>query len=131
MRTNKHSRLKLALSLSLTVMSLQLVIAQKPTIVKGIVKDNSTNEILPLSNIFFQGTLIGGYFELDYTFYFETIEDVDTLVIKQVGYKDFKLAIKKGELNEINSLMEENEVLLGEIIVLPGEKPDIKSSEIS
>ncbi len=123
MRTNKLSWLKLVLSLSVTFMSLQLIIAQKPTIVKGIVKDNSTDEILPLSNIFFQGTLIGGYSDLDGTFHLETIEDVDTLVIKQIGYQDFKYAVKKGEVNEINALMEEDEVLLGEIIVLPGENP--------
>ncbi len=113
----------LLLSLVTTIISMQFSFAQQPTVVKGIVKDAENDEILPLSNIFFKGTIIGGYSELDGTFHLETIEDVDTLVIKQIGYRDYEFAIRKNEVNELTVLMESDEIQLGEIIVLPGENP--------
>jgi len=119
----KPSRLRVMLCLFATILSAQIAFAQQSTIVKGIVKDSSNDEILPLSNIFFKGTTIGGYSELDGTFNLETTEDVDTLIIKQIGYKDYKYAVKKGQINEFSALMDAENLLLGEIIVLPGENP--------
>ena len=119
----KPYRLKQLFSLIVTILSAQLAFAQQPTVVKGIVKDAANDEILPLSNIYFKGTIIGSYSELDGTFHLETTEDVDTLVIKQIGYKNYEYVVKKGEINELNVLMDADEIQLGEIVVLPGENP--------
>lgn len=120
---NKANLVKIALLIIISIVSFEVVEAQSKTTITGIVTDAETGETLPLSNIYFKGTVIGSYSEMDGTFKLETIEDVDTLVIKQIGYKDYEYAVNKGQVNEIEAEMLADELVLAEIVVIPGENP--------
>lgn len=107
---------------SLLVLS-NIHLLSQVTTVTGFVKDSATMDVLPLSNIYFKGTTIGVYSEFDGSFKLETSEKVDTIVIKQIGYKDFEHSIKPGQMNELVALMEARDLLISEIVILPGENP--------
>ena len=80
--------------LTLGILCTLFSVAQK-TVVKGKVYDKETGEPLPFVNIAFQNSKIGTTSDIDGNYYLETYYPTDTLMASYVGYKIFKVKIKK------------------------------------
>jgi hypothetical protein len=111
-----HTVYNRSILLTLSLLCVLLATAQK-TVVKGKVYDKSTGEPLPFVNIAFQNSKIGTTSDFDGNYYIETYYATDTLMATYVGYKIFKVKIKKDQTQTIDIAMEPGAVALQEFIV--------------
>ena len=102
--------------LTLGILCTLFSVAQK-TVVKGKVYDKETGEPLPFVNIAFQNSKIGTTSDIDGNYYLETYYPTDTLMASYVGYKIFKVKIKKDREQTIDIAMEPGAVALKEFVV--------------
>ncbi len=100
----------------LLVLCSGMMLAQK-TIVKGKVYDKETGEPLPFVNIAFKDSKIGTTSDIDGNYYIETYYATDTLVASYIGYKIFKVKIKKDKEQTVDIAMEPGAVALQEFVV--------------
>lgn len=104
------------------VISPSFIIAQK-TVIKGKIFDASSKEVLPFVNISFLNTEIGTITEEDGTFYLETTNPKDSIMVSYVGYKKQLIKIQKNKTQELTIELEPTETNLDEITVFAGENP--------
>ncbi len=78
---------------------------------------------MPFVNVAAQGTVIGTITSVDGTFFIETRERVDTLLVSFMGYKTFKTALKIGNYQELSIRLQPDNIVMDEIVVHPGENP--------
>lgn len=96
------------------------------TTVEGIIKDKSTNEIVPFIHVFYKGTQIGtasdtaGYFKI--TINNDKIKE-DSLIISSLGYNTLKVPFKRNQKQTITIEITAQFYQLQEFVVKPGENP--------
>jgi hypothetical protein len=107
---------QLLLSLLLCCFS-SAIFSQKMTIVKGVIVDADTKEVLPLVNIAFLGTAIGTTSELDGTFVLESKWASDSIQVSYVGYETQVIGIQKGLKQEVTVSLSPVSLKLGTVEV--------------
>jgi hypothetical protein len=98
--------------------------AQSITIT-GKVIDDHTEEPLPFSSIYLQGTTNGTTTDMDGKFTITFFEKVDTIVFSAIGYQKLKIAINQQSLQHYNISLERASYALKTITVYIGEDPAI------
>ncbi len=98
------------------------VYSQK-TIVKGVVTDAFSKEVLPFVNVSFLHSTIGTITEPDGSFYIETTKKYDTISIVCIGYVTQFIKIKKLSTQQITVELDPSDITLSAVTVLPGENP--------
>ncbi len=97
--------------------------AQQRYLIKGRVTDGDTNEGIPFSNVYFQGTSTGvstdvdGYYELSVTIL------QDSLTASAIGFAPLSRLLQPVAEQEVNFALKASEMTLTEIVVLAGENP--------
>ena len=71
------------------------------TKINGVIYDLDTKEPVPFVTITFKGSNIGTISDINGTFYFETREATDSIVISSVGYISQKQEINIGSFQNI------------------------------
>lgn len=99
------------------------VVFSQVTRVRGIILDESNNEVIPFVNVAFQNTTIGTITSFNGEFFLETRYPSDTLIVSYVGYKAKHLKINKGAFQELKIMLEPESIELNEVVVKPGENP--------
>ena len=113
----------LLLLAAVSIMHLQSVNAQV-TKVKGVVKDSTTGEVIPMASVLFVGTTIGITSDFDGEFYLETRSKVSEVLLAYVGYEKKTVKIRSGAFNQLDVKLVPN-TELKEITVNPGVNPAI------
>ena len=93
------------------------------TKIRGKISDAGTKEPLPFVNIMFKNSTIGTITDLNGEFHLETRYPSDTLIISFLGYRTIKTPVQKQRYQELNLEMTPDNIVLNEIVVLPGENP--------
>lgn len=93
------------------------------TKVRGAVTDSQTGEPLPFVNVAFKGSPVGTISGMDGSFFIETRQATDTLVVSYLGYQTFKTHIKKGAYNEVAANLVPETYQVQEVTIKPGENP--------
>jgi Family of unknown function (DUF5686)/CarboxypepD_reg-like domain len=93
------------------------------TKIMGTVTDSVSGEIIPFVNIYFNGTTDGVMSDFDGNFSINSYTATDTLVASFVGYKKQKIAIKKGQFQEIHFTLQTSTMQLNEFVLVAGENP--------
>jgi len=96
------------------------------TIIQGKVIDKRNKEPLPYVNISFVGTKIGVTSDFEGNFKIKTIQIVDSIKARYVGYKTYYRKIQKGTTQTINIEMVEAGAELKTITVRVGINPALK-----
>ncbi len=96
--------------------------AQKsaPGEISGVVKDQSSKEVLPFATVVIKGTVNGIVTDLDGLFRLANLQPGDyTLVISYIGYsaKEVPVTIKAGERKKLLVELDQPLVTLGEVVV--------------
>jgi hypothetical protein len=81
-------------------------------------KDSSMYAVA-YANIRLKGTLAGTTTDADGFFYLRTLERSDTLIVSYIGYKDVRLKISKGKIQDIKIDMGQKGIELREVTVKP------------
>ena len=121
----KYFKILSLIFISLFLSGFNISYAQK-TIVTGIIKDASTNEVLPFVNIAFLNTNEGDITDLQGKFKISTFKDVDSITISYIGYQTQIIKIKKNSVNNLAINLKPSEIALMEVTVYAGENPAIK-----
>ncbi len=94
------------------------------TAIKGMVYDAETREALPFVNIKYKGGKPFTTTDLDGNFSLVTAEPPsDTLEISYIGYKTYKQHVKHNITQEVTIYLQTDALMLGEVVILPGENP--------
>lgn len=93
------------------------------TVVKGKVFDAETKEPLPFVNFLLKGTKVATTSDFDGNYFLSSPSSTDTLLVSYIGYKPVKKAIKRGQEQTINILLESNTINIEEVVINPGENP--------
>ncbi len=98
--------------------------AQK-TVVLGKITENITNNPIPYVNVIFKDTYTGTMSDLNGNYNLSSANPTAIIEVSAVGYKKQSFKIKLNQVNNINVLMVEDVVSLGEISIRMGENPAI------
>lgn len=93
------------------------------TKILGKVINAETGEPVPFANVYFPHKPIGATSSFDGSFAIETKDAGDSLYASFIGYKSQVVKISKGVFQEITFKLIPENVLLKEVIILPGENP--------
>ncbi|MDR1330945.1 MAG: DUF5686 and carboxypeptidase regulatory-like domain-containing protein [Tannerella sp.] len=93
--------------------------AQQRVEVEGTVRDSLANEVLPYVSLFLEGTGTGTITNEDGYFSLKTYSNSHTLVVKYMGYEDYRLTLKAGEVNRVNIMLKPVAYEMEDIIVRP------------
>jgi hypothetical protein len=96
--------------------------AQK-TKIMGTVSDAISGEPIPFVNIYFEGTTIGVTSDFDGHYAIETFSPGDSLIASYIGYEPQAFSVHPGIFQRIDFALDPNEVMLEEVVILPGENP--------
>jgi len=96
--------------------------AQKatPGEISGIVKDQSSKEVLPFTTVVIKGTVTGAVTDMDGAFRLINLQPGDySLEISYIGYtkKEVKVTVKSGEKKKVVIEMDQPLVSIGEVVV--------------
>lgn len=92
--------------------------------VTGRVTDARTGEAIPFVNVYFTGTTIGQTTDFEGKFSISTSKKVDSVSASYLGYATRTKAIAQGKpIQTINFQLTEDEMMLDEIVIVPGENP--------
>lgn len=117
--------MKYLFTISLLCCGLLHALAQE-TIVTGKVTDGRTGEAVPFANVFFKGTTVGVNTDFDGNYRIRTALKVDSITVTFIGYRPRTKAVKRGVTQVINFQMAEDNYMLNEVVVKPGENPALK-----
>jgi len=93
------------------------------TKIMGKVTNAVSGEPIPFVNIYFEGTSIGATSDFEGDFAIETFTPGDTLVASYVGYVSKSMRISPKIFQEINFELDPDNILLEEVVIIPGENP--------
>ena len=110
--------------LNLFLILSQVVWAQKTIIIGTIVDEDSLT--LPFVSVVFTGTNVGASSDFDGKFRIENSGKVDSLSFKSLGFSDKTIAIKQGESQEIQVVMEVKRTTLNVVVIKSQENPSWK-----
>ena len=116
-------RLYLSLLFLLTI-TISGVNGQKTTVL-GKITENITNNPIPYVNVIFKDTFTGTMSDLNGNYNLSSVNPTSVIEVSAVGYKKQSFTIKLNQVNNINVLMVEDVVSLGEISIRLGENPAI------
>lgn len=98
-------------------------LAQK-TVVKGVIKDVQTKEVIPFASVFFDGTQIGTTSDADGAYTLQTSANYTKIKFNFVGYNVLYKTIEPGKTQEINVFLEPSTQQLKEVAVSSKRKRD-------
>ncbi|MGL4597903.1 MAG: carboxypeptidase-like regulatory domain-containing protein, partial [Bacteroidia bacterium] len=93
------------------------------TRVTGKVYDVETLEPLPFVNVAFKGTNIGTACDVEGKFTMTTVQKVDSVMAIYIGYAPTVMAIKYGQVQNINIPLKKASFTTKEVVITPGENP--------
>lgn len=91
--------------------------------IKGRVVDGDTNEGLPFSNVYFEGTTNGVSTDIDGYYEIMTTIWMDSLAASALGYEILQKKLEKIPEQTINFSLKSTEFTLSEVVVIAGENP--------
>jgi len=109
-------------SLTIFLLCFVATMFSQKTKITGWVIDAANGDTLPFVNVYFQDTKIGTTSNLDGAFTLETYYATDTLVASFVGYKKYKVFIKKDEAQTLTIKLAIASEALPDLIVLPNDE---------
>lgn len=109
--------------LLLSLVCVSTVLYAQPTKVRGKITDAITKEPIPFATILFKGTTIGTTSDFDGNYFLETRNEVDTVLVNVMGYKNQTKSVKKHAFKTINFALVEDIAMLDEVVIIPGENP--------
>lgn len=89
------------------------------TIIKGIVTDSITGELLPYVSLVLKGTTIGTATDGDGNFNLSTPSKVNILTATYLGYEDKDIKIIPGKINNLHVKLAPSSITLSEIVIKP------------
>ena len=92
------------------------------TIIKGIVTDSITGELLPDVSLIFKGTTIGTASDGDGKFNFTATTPATTLEASYLGYDTKSITITPGKTNNLKIQLAPNGIALNEVVIKPGKE---------
>ncbi len=98
--------------------------AQK-TVVLGKIAESGSNNPVPYVNIIFKDTFTGTMSDLNGNYNLSSLKATSTIEVSAIGYKKQSFKIRLNQTNNIDIVMVEDIISLGEIAVRPGENPAI------
>lgn len=93
------------------------------TKIMGTVINAKTDEPIPFVNVYFEGTSIGATSDFEGDYIIETYTPGDSLTASFVGYHSVTKKVTPKIFQQINFSLDPSEVLLDEVVILPGENP--------
>lgn len=93
------------------------------TKIMGTITNATTGEPIPFVNIYFEGTTIGATSDFDGQFAIETFSPGDSLMASYIGYMPMARKITPRIFQQVNFVLAPSEVMLEEVVILPGENP--------
>ncbi|MGB0430808.1 MAG: DUF5686 family protein [Bacteroidia bacterium] len=96
---------------------------QAQTAVSGRITDAQTNEPIAFANIVFKGTTVGTTSDFEGYYTLSSSENVDSITVLFLGYKQKTKVLKKGTKQVIDFQLESSDFQLDAIDILPGENP--------
>lgn len=124
MIANKHMNRYISLILLLVILSANISLAQK-TIITGKITEAKTGDPIPYATVVFKGTYIGTMSDLNGNFNLSTLTPTNSIEISSIGFKKREIAITIRKTVNLEISMEEDMIMTGEVVVLPGENPAI------
>ncbi len=95
------------------------LMAQKTTIVKGIVQDSLSHEPIPYASIFFTGSDKGVMTDDDGKFAVAVRDNFLNVRVSTLGYREKSIYVKKGVENELTIDLVPSDYVLKEVVVKP------------
>ncbi|MBN2745092.1 MAG: carboxypeptidase-like regulatory domain-containing protein [Bacteroidales bacterium] len=89
----------------------------------GQVVDDLTNEPIPFANVFLKNTTVGATTGFDGKFSIVTQVKSDSLIVSTIGYHRQAFRVKLYSFQEIHVRLKTSDVMLQEVVILPGENP--------
>lgn len=99
------------------------VFGQSSTVISGKVIEARTGTPIPFANVIFTGTREGGITDFDGNYTIQTLQNVDSVEVRYIGYIRKAKALVPHEEQVVNFQMEENLTQLAEVVVYAGENP--------
>ncbi len=93
------------------------------TKIMGTVTNATSGEPIPFVNIYFEGTTIGVTSDFEGQFAIETFSPGDSITASYVGYLSGTKPVSPGIFQRIDFSLVPDEIMLEEVIILPGENP--------
>lgn len=116
----KNRSLSIAL---LFILLLSTSLRAQTTKIRGKVTEKGSSEAVPFVNVLLKGTTSGTVTDFNGEYFIETKAVSDSVVFSCLGFKPVTLPIVKNSFQNINVEMEQVDIQLNEVIVLPGENP--------
>ncbi|MEI6139155.1 MAG: TonB-dependent receptor [Mariniphaga sp.] len=122
MKWKRWSQCFVLITCFLTFFQLNVSFAQKSVAgeISGVVRDQSSKELLPFATVMIKGTVTGIVTDLDGAFRLGNIQPGDyTLVISYIGYtaKEVQVTIKSGERKKLSIDLDQPLITVGEVVV--------------
>lgn len=111
--------------LLLSIISMIFILPMHGQITKimGTVTNAASGEPIPFVNIYFEGTTIGVTSDFEGQYSIETFSPGDSLTASYVGYNSETRSISPGIFQRVDFALTPDEIMLEEVIILPGENP--------
>ncbi|MEN8224457.1 MAG: DUF5686 family protein [Bacteroidota bacterium] len=116
------SALRATVILLILLLQTGSLLAQR-TKIMGTVTNASTGDPIPFVNIYFEGSSIGVTSDFEGQYFIETFTPGDSLTASYVGYVSQTKKIIPKIFQQLDFALEPTEVLLNEVVILPGENP--------
>ena len=116
-------QVRIPLSLLIVWVLLTLPAYGQITKIMGTITNASTGEPIPFVNIYFPGTTIGVTSDFEGQYAIETYTPGDSLTASYVGYISISFQITHGIFQRVDFTLDPDNILLEEVVVLPGENP--------
>jgi hypothetical protein len=111
------------LLLILGVFSLSFCGFSQSTIVQGVVKDSTTNEVIPFVKVKYVAGTSGALSNTSGLFFVQTVKPTDSIEFTFLGYRPQRFAVTAGITNEINVLLVPAIRSFNVVEILAGENP--------
>ena len=93
------------------------------TKIMGTITSSINGEPIPFVNVYFAGTTIGATSDFEGEYAIETFSPGDSLTASYVGYIPSSQIVSPGKFQQIDFIMDPDEIMLNEVVILPGENP--------
>ncbi|HRY32374.1 MAG TPA: DUF5686 family protein [Bacteroidales bacterium] len=107
----------------IVALMIPLALSGQITKIMGKVIDAETKDPIPFVNILLKNTTVGTQTNFEGEFSMETRTHSDSLLASFIGYHRQAKAVQKGKFQTINFELVPANVLLKEVVILPGENP--------
>ena len=115
--------------LLLTPMLSFLPVHSQITKIMGTVTNAATGEPIPFVNVYFAGSTIGSTSDFEGEYAIETFSPGDSLTASYIGYVSKSKRITPKIFQKIDFALNPDNILLEEVVILPGENPGSPSTD--